>query len=150
MISGSLTSTSAAEKVNPRFKQVFDYIKTKDFVAIPATERIEIKGNEIFCSINEYQGKSIAEAKLEAHRKYIDIHIPVIGIEKIGFYNIDKFTDAQVQYNEEKDVVLYNYPVTSFITITPGEFVIFFPEDVHAPGVGEGFKKKIVVKVLVL
>ena len=32
-------------------------------------------------------------------------------------------------------------------TLSPGEFVIFFPEDAHAPCIGEGVIRKMVAKV---
>ncbi|MBP8115537.1 MAG: YhcH/YjgK/YiaL family protein, partial [Chitinophagaceae bacterium] len=34
-----------------------------------------------------------------------------------------------------------------YFQLTNGQFVIFFPEDVHAPMIGEGDIKKLVIKV---
>jgi biofilm protein TabA len=34
-----------------------------------------------------------------------------------------------------------------FFQLTGGQFAIFFPEDVHAPMIGKGEIKKIVIKV---
>jgi YhcH/YjgK/YiaL family protein len=34
-----------------------------------------------------------------------------------------------------------------FFQLTDGQFAIFFPEDVHAPMIGEGEIKKVVIKV---
>jgi len=34
-----------------------------------------------------------------------------------------------------------------FFGLTDGQFVIFFPEDVHAPMIGEDEIKKLVIKV---
>jgi beta-galactosidase beta subunit len=36
------------------------------------------------------------------------------------------------------------------VNVQPGEFVIFSPEDGHAPLIGEGATKKIILKVAVL
>jgi beta-galactosidase beta subunit len=36
-----------------------------------------------------------------------------------------------------------------YLTIKPGMFAIFFPEDGHAPGVTPDGLKKVIVKVLV-
>ena len=35
----------------------------------------------------------------------------------------------------------------TFFQLTDGQFAIFFPEDVHAPMIGEGTIKKLVIKV---
>ena len=35
-------------------------------------------------------------------------------------------------------------------TLVPGEFIIFSPEDGHAPLIGEGEIKKIIIKVVVI
>ena len=50
-------------------------------------------------------------------------------------------------YNPEKDVQLYNEQPDMYFQLTNGQFVIFFPEDVHAPMIGEGDIKKLVIKV---
>ena len=50
-------------------------------------------------------------------------------------------------YNPDKDVLFYNDAPDMFFGLTDGQFVIFFPEDVHAPMIGEEEIKKLVVKV---
>ena len=34
-----------------------------------------------------------------------------------------------------------------YFTLNAGQFVVFFPEDVHAPGSSDGKIKKLVIKV---
>jgi YhcH/YjgK/YiaL family protein len=50
-------------------------------------------------------------------------------------------------YNAEKDVLFYTDKPDMFFQLTDGQFAIFFPEDVHAPMIGEGEIKKLVIKV---
>ena len=50
-------------------------------------------------------------------------------------------------YNAEKDVQFYNDTPETFFQLRDGQFAIFFPEDVHAPMIGEGTIKKLVIKV---
>ena len=38
---------------------------------------------------------------------------------------------------------------TAYTKIYPGQFAVYFPEDGHAPGIGEGSIRKIIVKVQV-
>ena len=36
-----------------------------------------------------------------------------------------------------------------YLQLTDGQFATFFPDDVHAPIIGEGFIKKMVIKVTI-
>lgn len=56
-------------------------------------------------------------------------------------------TSVVSAYNDEKDFALYKRTPTSFVDIHPGQFVIFFPEDAHAPIIGTGKIRKMVGKV---
>jgi biofilm protein TabA len=51
------------------------------------------------------------------------------------------------EYNAEKDVLFYDDKPDMFFRLTDNQFVIFYPEDVHAPMIGEGMIKKLVIKV---
>jgi YhcH/YjgK/YiaL family protein len=51
------------------------------------------------------------------------------------------------EYNAEKDVVFYGDSPDMYFDLADGQFVIFFPEDVHAPMIGDGPIKKVVIKV---
>jgi YhcH/YjgK/YiaL family protein len=53
------------------------------------------------------------------------------------------------EYSEEKDVLFFNDEPDMFFTLHPGQFAIFFPEDVHAPLISEGDVKKLIIKVKV-
>ncbi|HEX6333121.1 MAG TPA: YhcH/YjgK/YiaL family protein, partial [Flavisolibacter sp.] len=50
-------------------------------------------------------------------------------------------------YNEEKDVTFFNDTPDTYFNLREGQFAIFFPGDVHAPGIGEGIIRKLVIKV---
>jgi YhcH/YjgK/YiaL family protein len=150
MILGSLKNTETIEKLHPLFKKAFDYLKITDLEAIPADgSKIELDGAMLFLFVSEYQGKAHEEAKAEAHRRYIDIQVPIKGFELMGWIGLSDCNEIQMTYNPEKDLIFYGDAVSSYVQVSPGEFAIFFPEDVHAPGIGFGTIKKAVVKVMV-
>ena len=150
MILGSLKNTETAEKVHDLFKNAFDYIKTVDLTTIPSDgTRIELERNKLYLFINEYLGKTHQDVKGVAHRKYIDIQVLIKGTESMGWIELSECRKLLKPYDSEKDVVFYNDAPSSYIQVSPGEFAIFFPEDVHAPGIGTENIKKLVVKVLV-
>ena len=50
-------------------------------------------------------------------------------------------------FDAEKDIQLFDDEPQTCYTIRPGQFTILMPEDGHAPMVGEGSIRKIIVKV---
>ena len=56
-------------------------------------------------------------------------------------------TQPKGDYNEEKDVLFYADAPDTFFHLQAGQFTIFFPEDVHAPMIGTGKIRKLVIKV---
>lgn len=109
-----------------------------------------------FATVFSYKTKPFAESLFESHRKYIDIQMVLSGRETIYFSDIS-ILDVEQCYDEQKDCALYrNTTCDSFVVLREKlDFVIFFPEDGHAPGcqfdsLQSEFVKKIVVKVPVL
>ena len=52
-------------------------------------------------------------------------------------------------YDAEKDLTLYYDFPTTYTKLYPGQFAVYFPEDGHAPGIGQGNIRKVVAKVAV-
>jgi beta-galactosidase beta subunit len=44
-------------------------------------------------------------------------------------------------------VQFYSDAPDMYFQLTDGQFAIFFPEDVHAPMIGEGLIRKLIIKV---
>lgn len=71
------------------------------------------------------------EARLEAHRQYLDIQYILEGQEFVGFAPTDTLT-PDGPFNTEKDVGFYTGP-SQRIPIQAGWCYVVFPEDAHAP-----------------
>jgi YhcH/YjgK/YiaL family protein len=139
------------EGINPRFSKAFEFLKkavSEDF----ADGNYEIDGENIFAFISSYETKKEAEAKFEAHRKYVDIQCVISGNEVIGF-DSEKETKLLEDYKDGGDICFYelseNY---DSIVLGKGEFVIIMADELHAPCMSvkntPQAVKKIVVKVL--
>ena len=98
-------------------------------------------------SIASLFGKEKSEAAIETHKKFIDIQFPLLGVEKIGWKPGDQLLEESVPYNEEQDIAFYIDKPTAYTKIYPGQFAIYFPEDGHAPGIGQGNIRKVVIKI---
>lgn len=145
MIIDTLANLGKYVALNPLFQDVVDYINNNDLASMP-TGKVLIKGNELYANFTVAKGKTKAEAKLESHDVMIDIQIPFNVPESMGY---TPRTDLDEQpYNAEKDITFYDGLAQQYITVHPGMFVIFFPQDAHAPCVSESSEiRKVIFKV---
>jgi YhcH/YjgK/YiaL family protein len=148
MIHDSLEKAHIYESIHPRFKKAFEFLrKIKNQ---PFNEgKILIENENIYAIISLNKGLNPEESKIEAHRKYIDIQMPLSKTEKMGWRSLEHLSQIAIEYNEEKDILFFEEKASHFISVEPGEFVIFFPQDGHQPCVTEGDIKKVVVKILI-
>lgn len=152
MVFDNLKNCELYYGMHPRFKEAFDFIK-KALSENLAVGKYEIDGKELWASVQEYTSKLENEAKAEAHKNYIDIQFIVSGTEVIEGFDLQKATPKS-GYNDVKDVMFYedNSNSTKGI-LSENEYGIFFPNDVHKPGMclngNQTTVKKIVVKVKV-
>jgi biofilm protein TabA len=113
--------------------------------------RHEVMGENLYYMVNHYITKEAESVKFEAHRKYIDLQYVTEGEERIGVAGFEhgKETDP---YVAEKDVAFYSVSGAEYLQASPYEYFVFFPEDLHQPGVMVGHPgevKKVVFKILI-
>ncbi len=147
MIIDKIENAHLYEGISERIKKSFDYIRQTDLKTIKPG-KYKIDRENIFALISEYKTKSEQEGKLEAHRKYIDVQYVISGEEKMGYVPLNGQQILE-PYKEENDVIFFTGD-KSFTKVSYGMFAIFFPEDVHMPGISTGKisdVKKLVIKV---
>lgn len=146
MILDSLENTHRYETLHPLFKAAFAYARDTDFSHLPdGKQAVADAGFSV--SIASLFGKEKAEAAIETHKRYIDIQFPLLGVEKIGWKPGDQLKEESVPYNEEQDIAFYVDKPTAYTKIYPGQFAVYFPEDGHAPGIGQGNIRKVIIKI---
>lgn len=146
MIIDNLNNTEIYEALHPLFRQAFEYIKSTDF-AKADTGKTEIQGKHLFVMVSDTPLKDIDDAKPEIHNEYIDIQLPINMAETFGWIDRAELNNEAAPFNTEKDIQFYNNKPTSYVTVAPGNFIIFYPQDGHAPCIGTGSVRKVVVKV---
>ena len=148
MIFDTLENCKLYYGINPDFEKAFNFIKEaeeKDFSA----GKYEIDGTKVYASVQEYTTKKYEDAKFEGHRRYIDIQYIVSGTECIEMADISKVT-PDTEYDTEKDFELYkNCDKTKNCVLEEKEFGIFFPQDIHKPGISYKGEAKTVKKIVV-
>lgn len=147
MVVDTLDKLSFYESLNPLFKEIVDFLKTNDLNKLEEGKHL-IKGADLFVNIQNAKGKSKETAKLETHRRMLDIQIPLSTSETFGYTPLCNLPEAE--YNEEKDVTKYEGMAETYFTCKPGEMAIFWPQDGHAPCICDDAEiKKAIFKVKV-
>ncbi len=132
--------------MHPAFENAFAFLRQNTLAELPAG-RNEIDGDHMFCLITKGPGRSRSEAKLEAHRKYIDIQYVIAGTEEMGFRPTADCKLIDTNYDGENDIEFFKDEPESWTKVPAGSFVIFFPQDAHAPMVGKEEIHKAVLKI---
>lgn len=146
MIIDTLENAERYKHLHKHFTRAFDYIASQNLAAMEPG-KYPVDGAELHASVSVKDGVTAADAKFEAHNHYIDIQVCAAGPEQIGWKPRHTCTQPKGDYNTEKDVIFYSDQPDTYFSLQAGQFAIFFPEDVHAPMIGTGPIKKLVLKV---
>lgn len=130
------------------FKKAFEFIqKTKNTPFEP--QRIQLDGEDLIAILEAPESRGHSGARLEAHRKYIDIQYTFSGTEEIGWKPYHECRQVTQPYSQEKDIEFFGDFPTLWLPIPAETFAIFFPHDAHAPLAASKPVRKIIMKVAV-
>lgn len=148
MILDSLSNAGKYAGLNPLFAKAFAYISSVDLASLEVG-KFDIDGENLRGIVSDKNGVKAEEstAKFECHNAHIDIQVCIRGKETLGWKPRNTCVAPRGEYNAEKDVLFYDDAPDMFFGMTDNQFSIFYPEDVHAPMIGDGPIKKLVIKV---
>lgn len=145
MIVDRLAVSARYHPLHPLFSRAFDFLRDTDLAVLPPG-RHEIDGDDLYVSVDHLDGRGHDGARLESHRRYIDIQVAFEGHEEIGWRPLAS-CQAPAPFDDARDIGFFDDRPDSWFTVAPGTFAIFFPDDAHAPLGGPGAVKKAIVKV---
>ena len=148
MIFDSIENASKYFILGERIKKGFDFLLNTDLENLKP-DRYEIENDQIFANVQILTTKNKEDKKWEAHRKYLDIQYLIKGRECMGYGLLQNFKTS-VEYDDKNDIEFLSGDKFNYINLSKGEFVIFYPDDVHAPvlNVDENKEiKKVIVKI---
>lgn len=149
MIKDHINNAHRYDDLHPNFRSVLEILQSLNLDALQAGH-IELDGKYVYININTTKSTTKEEARLESHRQYIDIQMPLTGCETFGVRPTQECLSPIGDFDTERDIVFYEDEPSEFITLSKGEFVIFFPDDAHAPCIDTADNHlKLVVKVSV-
>lgn len=148
MVLDKLANTSRYTCMHPLFEQAFRYLQQTDLLKEP-TGVHEIRGKELFAIVSEAKGIAKDDAKLEVHRKYIDIQFVISGTDHMGWKDLAQCSDPIDPYTEERDAAFFPDKTSNWFDVPAGSFTIFYPDDAHAAMVTDEVVRKVVLKIAV-
>lgn len=149
MIIDTLDNLGKYTALNPLFADVVEFLKSHDLKTMEAGS-YSIKEKDVTLKLSLTKQRTKETAILETHIDMIDIQIPVTSAETFGYSPLCDL--PAFEYNAEKDITKYgDTKPQTYVTVNPGQFAIFFPQDGHAPCIIEKEEiKKAIFKIKVI
>ena len=132
----------------PGFQKFMQFFNDNDLEELPAC-KIKLDGRDLIVNISDQAPKDEKDCKLEAHKDYIDIQIPLTATETMLWSSLEDCQNVIKEYDEGKDVELYGDKAAARFSVPKGYFAVFFPTDAHAAGMASSKFRKIIVKAKV-
>lgn len=132
--------------LNPLFAEVANFLKSNSWDDIEDGKH-PIKGDDVFVNVMHIEGRPQGATAMEYHRRMIDVQVPISGEETFGYVPLADL--PAMEYVEANDMAkLDGVPAQTYVRALKGQFVIFFPEDGHAPGIADDkHHRKAIFKV---
>lgn len=114
--------------IHPNLDLALEHI-TPEFLESLGNERVEIKGEDVYCTKFSYDTVADDEAFFEAHKSYLDIHIMLEGFERVEISSPDSL--REIEEMRGKDFWAYRGAGEHSLILRPGNFLVVFPDDAH-------------------
>lgn len=146
MIIDTIENLGKYVALNPLFADVIEFLKNNDLRTMEEG-KYPIKDKNLFLSVQVAKQRTKESAFIETHIEMVDIQIPISCAETYGYSPLCDL--PEFEYDAELDMTKYgDTKPQTYVTIIPGQFVIFFPQDGHAPCIiDEPEIKKVIFKV---
>lgn len=148
MVLDKLQNASRYYAMHPLFEKAFQFLQQTDLNSLPIGQQA-IEGKDLFVIISEGSGVNEQDARLEVHRKYIDIQYVISGTDHMGWKDLAQCKTPDDPYTEERDAAFFPDKINNWFDVPAGSFTIFYPDDAHAAMITEENVRKVVLKIKV-
>lgn len=133
-------------RISAGFARAVEFLAQPDLREWP-DGKYDIDGSAVYAIVSRGQGRTLEEADLEVHNRYIDIQVILQGEELQGWKPRSSCRQPRQDYDPSRDCQFFADPPDIWLKLRPGQFSLFFPEDAHAPMISPDRVHKIVIKV---
>ncbi|MDF7641027.1 YhcH/YjgK/YiaL family protein [Bifidobacterium sp. ESL0784] len=155
MENGNALDYRVDPKVRARIDKAIAYLNAHAMeLSGKADETYSLDGtDDIVVHLQSYDSMDYQTISYESHRDHIDLHYLLSGQEYVRWWDTGS-VEPNTEYNADNDIVFYPHPDHhNRVLLTPGHYVLVYPEDMHAPRgmVGDTAEPvhKVVVKISV-
>ena len=128
MIFAKNNTTAEYLGIHPNLDVALNHI-TPEFLSCLGTERVDLIPGEVWCTKFTYETIPDEESFFEAHEKFLDIHLMLEGSERVEIAspaNLEQFQSVP-----ENDFYAYRGEGWQKLVLSPGDFIVVFPDDAH-------------------
>ena len=147
MILDKLTAANAYRGIHPRLDEVLDRLND-GFLSTVGPETMPLEGDALYVTRFTYETLPLEDTFFEAHRRYLDVHLMVVGEERVELAS----PGGLELFEHRDDFYAYRGAAEQSLILRPGSFLVVFPEDAHRIKIqvnGPETVSKVVFKVLV-
>ena len=102
---------------------------TPAFLSALGTDRVDIVPGEVWCTKFTYDTIPDSESFFEAHEKFLDIHLMLQGSERVEIASPSRLQPFESK--PENDFYAYHGEGAHKLLLSPGDFLVVFPDDAH-------------------
>ena len=100
-----------------------------EFLSALGDERVDIIPGQVWCTKFTYDTIPDEESFFEAHGKFLDIHLMLCGSERVEVAPPAEL--EQFESKPENDFYAYRGRGHYHMVLSPGDFLVVFPNDAH-------------------
>lgn len=151
MIIDQLSNLADYAKLNSRIiQEMINFISQVNEQT--EAEKYLLDEDMFYALVQEYAPRDLSSSKVEIHRRYIDVHVPLTGSETVYYCPVEQLELIE-DFTPASDDLLYktDSALATELTVNAGSFVLFMPGEGHIPGIGNSDSlarnRKIVFKI---
>ncbi|OYU84518.1 MAG: YhcH/YjgK/YiaL family protein [Flavobacterium sp. BFFFF2] len=150
MIIDHLVELKKYDNMLPKMDEIIHFLSQHDWTNIADGTLDAPEGMKAFVQTLEAKTEEQSLEKFECHDQFIDLQYLISGVETFAWKSRKNCVVPKGDYNMEKDVRYFSDEPDIHFLLQPGHFAIFYPSDVHAPAIGTGTLKKLIIKIPVI
>ncbi|MBQ9413016.1 MAG: YhcH/YjgK/YiaL family protein [Oscillospiraceae bacterium] len=127
MILGKNSLSAAYAGIHPLLDRALGLLRDDGFLAALGTETQYLEGEALYATRFAYDTLPPEETFFEAHRRYLDIHLMLRGRERVELAHPGGLT----LFEQKGDFYAYRGEAEQRLLLSPGTFLVVFPEDAH-------------------
>lgn len=145
MIFAKTNNPKSQGQLEPGVQEAIDFAMNNDLASFENGSH-PIDGDRLFVNIVTYETKKPEDRFWEAHKDYLDVHVPIKGTEQIDLNFLDHMELGE--YEKEGDFQPASGEMNASVIMNPGDFLVCYPNDAHRTAVAANGKPETVKKAI--